>query len=322
MARVRHGVSNLVLSKQELLTATENRLWETLYKIDPSGDNLELGYQLTPNRAFLMSSWVKLISGEFKNSDGQRPLFTSGHQTWAGLRHMMKKGSTLPGKAMAIMPEQHSSIKIFSNMAKNLGTMPFVGYSGHKHQGRLVDYSQYPGFSTVGTQIVPEMPAAQNVSDGGRPYQLRKALESQKIDGLIVGTNHIMRKHDTTDARLNWERVLSAAQSSGTTILGAHAEYGRGDSSDPDDLARTRQELLAMANSPEAIGRTAIGNCLVMAYGIAQEQHTGPQSEFSFDVIHEVTNDMLRQEFPSHDPYDVIGGAVENLNGFLDSQFK
>jgi len=322
MARVRHGISNLVLPKMDLLKATEKKLWDALYKIDPDNTRLELGYQLTPNRAFLLSALGKLMSGNYQKNDGRRELFTSQHQTWAGFRHIAKKGSLLPGKAMAVMPEQHSSVGISNGIAKKVGVMPYVGYAGHKHLGKLVDYSKYTSFSEVGSQIVPEMLAAQNVSNGGRPYQLKEALNEQSIGGLIVGTNHIMRKHDQNDTRLNWERVLDAAQSSGSLILGAHAEYGRSDNSDPDDLGRTMAELRAAADSPEAVGATAMGACLVTAYGIAQEQYSGPEDGFAFDIIHEVTDDALRAEFPGQNPLHVMGDAVDNINAYLTSQFK
>jgi hypothetical protein len=232
------------------------------------------GYEITPARALMKSIDRQVTEDKFRNWEDGQPFATATHQAWGsgilrGIMSSIRRRSLLPVQLAYVVEESRYSLETMQYLDEILGggvpaiVLPEVTRRG----GRPFNYSEL-GFYECAAQIKPEMVVAK---EGYR--RLHDSLWSQGVHGAIVDPHHMVRAslHDP-DYHLDLDRLKNDMEDAGTPIMGLHASAGRIDSAQPGDVRRSLAELDALLKSPEALGRTALGDLLAWGYGTFRSQ--------------------------------------------------
>lgn len=297
---VEFKISNLNLPIGQMALGGVETYRMMLDKVDPEGDTVKGGFELTPTRAFMKSIHELVDSDDQAQASdlldfAGRPLYTSVHQSWGqkiSFRNMLKGNVKVQLGGAALLIEEHDSLGKLSDLSElTSNNVPAVVFGEHQHGGASVDFSEY-GFTQTLMQLKPEIKAVRDAQD--YPDALMEFMDDNGIDALVIDNHHLTRAHnEDPDFRLDADKILDAIEEAKIPIAEIHASLGRSDARHQQDKDRSFDNLKAALYVDKAyMPDTEVWDTLGHAYYVWRRQQK-TQNEPLLPVVLEVPSDSL-----------------------------
>jgi hypothetical protein len=296
---VEFKISNLNLPLGQMALGGVETYRMMLDKVDPDGDTVKGGFELTPTRAFMKSIHELVKSDDEAHATGLldfagRPLYTSVHQSW-GQKISLKnifKGDLVQLGGAALLTEEHDSLGKLRDLSELTSNhVPAVVFGEHEHEGAPVDFSAY-GFPQTLMQLKPEIKAVRDAQD--HPDALMEFMDNNGIDALVIDNHHLTRAHnEDPQFRLDADKILGAVEEAKIPIAEIHASLGRSDARQQMDKDRSFDNLKASLYVDNVhLQDTEMWDTLGHAYYVWRGQQK-TQSEPLLPVVLEIPSDSL-----------------------------